>query len=130
MADIDLHVELRVDEVLAGRVGDGTNSITLILGPYDTSEISAKPWTDLLGLQAVFTLRRAGTAVTNDWGSTREDPALLAKNLYFVINSKGLLERGPDGLTRSPWAEKSGWTPKIERRPFEDVLASIRAADD
>jgi hypothetical protein len=130
MVDVDMVLKIRVDAVLAGEVFDGSTTIKLVMGPYDTEEISQTPWKPLIGSQAIFSLRRTGARVVSQWGTAPADPEALATHTYHVVYSGGLLNEAADETTRAPWAEKFGWIRQVVRRPFKDVLASIRAADD
>ena len=126
--EADVHLKVSVDETLAGKVGDGSGSVTVVLGPFDDTDVDSDLWGDLIGRQAVFALRRSGTEVVTDWGTKPADPKLFEQNLYYVVYSRGLLEAAPDSTTVAPWSEPDGWITKVTGQPFADVLDDIRKA--
>lgn len=125
---IDMQLVVRVDEVLAGKVGDGSDMVRVVVGPFDEGEVTPELWGRFLGQQSLFALRRAGSEVRTEWGIRHFDPETFAQNLYYVVYSRGLLDDDAEGNTVAPWAEKTGWITEIIGQPFDQVLDQIRAA--
>ncbi|WP_126688203.1 hypothetical protein [Nocardioides ferulae] len=129
LVDVEVFMQVKADEVLAGNIADGTGHVTVVFGPYDEATMAATPWADYVGEQAVFVLRRSGTAVRGPGGVQPANPDLLALNVYTVVYAPGILDADSRGHTRAPWwAEDGGWPQALEGRPFGDLIADIRSA--
>lgn len=111
-----------VDQVLTGQVKDGSQTVQVEFGPFDQGDLDLAKFEALIGEQSVYLLRQKGTGIP---GRTGVDKQEVARNVYRVINSQGLLDEDTEGTVDAPVAEGAGFGQELEGMTFSKLVDEI-----
>lgn len=121
-----LTVTLAVEEVLQGAVVDGADTLRLEFGPFDPAYLSTNTSFDkLVDSRGLFFLRLKGAGSPEGPGRVPEE---LARKVYRVVNSSGLLTDNQGGVGVPLAHEDAPLAKELTGRRFADAVSEVKRA--